>query len=78
MALKQYIWLFANSKGNKDYAIPLARLWSRKGNHAEAAAVLESIMDQGPDAETVRWYGLELLLTGDHDQATTVYKKAWE
>jgi len=78
VALKQYLWLYANSKGQKEYAVTLARLWSQKGNHAEAAAVLESVMDKGPDAETVRWYGLELLLTGDHDQAARVYKKAWE
>jgi predicted Zn-dependent protease len=77
-ALKQYLWLYANSKGQKDYALTLARLWSQKGNHAEAAAVLESVMDQDPDAETVRWFGLELLLTGNHDQALKVYKKAWE
>jgi tetratricopeptide (TPR) repeat protein len=78
VALKQYLWLYANSKGQKEYGIILARLWSQKGNHAEAAAVLGSIMDKDPDADTVRWYGLELLLTGDLDQATKVYKKAWE
>jgi tetratricopeptide (TPR) repeat protein len=75
VALKQYLWLYANSKGQKEYGITLARLWSQKGNHAEAAAVLGSIMDKDPDADTVRWYGLELLLTGDMDQAAKVYKK---
>jgi tetratricopeptide (TPR) repeat protein len=78
VALKQYLWLYANSKGQKEYGITLARLWSQKGNHAEAAAMLGSIMDKDPDADTVRWYGLELLLTGDLDQAAKVYKKAWE
>jgi tetratricopeptide (TPR) repeat protein len=78
VAIKQYLWLYTNSKGQKDYGITLARLWSQKGNHAEGAAVLGSIMDKDPDADTVRWYGLELLLTGDMDQATKVYEKAWE
>jgi tetratricopeptide (TPR) repeat protein len=77
-ALKQYLWLYANSKGQKEHAIPLARLWSQKGNHAEAAAVLASFMDKDPDSDTVRWYALELLLTGDLDKAYQVYKKAWE
>ncbi len=78
VAIKQYLWLYTNSKGQKEYGITLARLWSQKGNHAEAVAVLGSIMDKDPDADTVRWYGLELLLTGDLDQAAKVYKKAWE
>jgi tetratricopeptide (TPR) repeat protein len=77
-AIKQRLWLFAHSKGQKEQAIPLARLWSQKGNHAEAAAVLGSLMDQEPDADTVRWYALELLLTGDLDKALKIYKKAWE
>ncbi|MFZ2087045.1 MAG: tetratricopeptide repeat protein, partial [Desulfobaccales bacterium] len=77
-AIKHYLWLFLHSKGEKDHALTLARLWSQKGNHAEAAAVLKSVMDQNPDTDTVRWYGLELLLTGDHDEAARVYKKAWE
>uniref|UniRef100_A0A7V6DNT1 Tetratricopeptide repeat protein n=1 Tax=Desulfobacca acetoxidans TaxID=60893 RepID=A0A7V6DNT1_9BACT len=78
VAIKQYLWLFANSKGQKDYGLTLARLWSQKGNHAEAAAVLGSLMDKDLEADTIRWYGLELLLTGDLGQATKVYKKAWE
>jgi tetratricopeptide (TPR) repeat protein len=73
VAIKQYLWLYTNSKGQKEYALTLARLWSQKGNHAEAAAVLEAVKD--PDADTLRWHGLELLLTGDHDQATRVYKR---
>ncbi|MGQ9687300.1 MAG: tetratricopeptide repeat protein [Desulfobaccales bacterium] len=77
-AIKQRLWLFVNSKGAKEHAIPLARLWSQKGNHAEAAAVLGSIMDKEPDQDTVRWYALELLLTGDMAKARQVYKKAWE
>jgi tetratricopeptide (TPR) repeat protein len=77
-ALKHYLWLYANSKGEKEHATPLARLWSQKGNHAEAAAVLASVMDKDPDDDTIRWYALELLLTGDLDKAHQVYKKAWE
>ena len=77
-ALKHYLWLYAKTKGNKEHAIPLARLWTQKGNHAEAAAVLATVMDDQPDAQTVRWYALELILTGKFDKAYQVYKKAWE
>jgi tetratricopeptide (TPR) repeat protein len=77
-ALKNYLWLYAHSKGQKEHALPLARLWSQKGNHAEAAAVLAALMDDQPDPDTVRWYALELLLTGNLDKAHQVYKKAWE
>ncbi len=77
-ALKHYLWLFVKSKGKKEHALPLARLWTQKGNHAEAVAVLVTVMDDQPDAETVRWYALELILTGNFDKAYKVYKKAWE
>jgi tetratricopeptide (TPR) repeat protein len=77
-ALKHYLWLYARSKGKKDYALPLARLWSQKGKHGEAAAVLAPLMDEHPDPETVRWYALELILSDDLDQAYKVYRKAWE
>lgn len=77
-ALKHYLWLYAKSKGTKEHALPLARLWSQKGNHSEAAAVLATVMEDHPEAETVRWYALELLLTGDFDKARKVYQGAWE
>lgn len=77
-ALKHYLWLYAHSKGQKEHALPLARLWSQKGNHAEAAAVLASLPEDQLDPDTVRWYALELLLTGKLDKAKQVYKKAWE
>ncbi len=73
-AIKHYFWLFTHSQGQKEHGLPLARLWSRKGNHAEAASVLATLVE--PD--TVRWYALELLLTGDLDKARRVYQKAWE
>lgn len=77
-ALKHYLWLYSHSKGKKEHALPLARLWSQKGNHSEAAAVLASIQEDRPNPDTVRWYALELLLTGKLEKAKQVYKKAWE
>ena len=77
-ALKHYLWLYAHSDGKKEHALPLARLWSQKGNHAEAAAALAPLMADQPTPDTVRWYALELLLTGNLDKARQVYKKAWE
>lgn len=77
-ALKHYLWLYAKSQGTKEHALALARLWSQKGHHSEAAAVLAGVMDDHPDPATVRWYALELLLTGDFDRARQVYQKAWE
>jgi len=77
-ALKQYLWLYARHRGQKEYALPLARLWAEKGNHAEAAGVLAPLMRHQPALELRRWYALELLLIGDFDQAQREYHKAWE
>lgn len=77
-ALKHYLWLYAKSKGTKENTLALARLWSQKGRHQEAAAVLAGLMADKPDGDTVRWYALELLLTGDFKKARQVYQKAWE
>ncbi len=77
-ALNQYLWLYARNRGQKEYALALARLWAQKGNHAEAAGVLGPLMQQQPDPALRRWYALELLLIGDFDKAQTQYHKAWE
>ncbi len=77
-ALDHYLKLYARHRGQKEYALPLARLWAQKGNHAEAAGVLGPLMRQQPDPELRRWYALELLLIGDFDKAQTEYHKAWE
>jgi len=77
-ALKHTLWLFVNSNGQREHGLALARLYTRKGNHGEAAAVLGSITAKTPDPDTVRWYALELLLAGKHDEAAKVYQKAWE
>ncbi|MDO9531514.1 MAG: tetratricopeptide repeat protein, partial [Deltaproteobacteria bacterium] len=77
-ALNQYLWLYARNRGQKEYALALARLWAQKGNHAEAAGVLGPLMEQQPDSALRRWYALELLLVGDFDKAQTQYHKAWE
>ena len=77
-ALNQYLWLYARNRGQKEYALALARLWARKGNHAEAAGVLGPLMRDQPDPTLRRWYALELLLIGDFDKAQTQYHKAWE
>jgi tetratricopeptide (TPR) repeat protein len=77
-ALNQYLWLYARNRGQKEYALDLARLWAQKGNHAEAAGVLGPLMQHQPDPALRRWYALELLLIGDFDKAQTQYHKAWE
>ena len=77
-ALNHYLWLYARNRGQKEYALALARLWAQKGNHAEAAGVLGPLMQQEPDPALRRWYALELLLVGDFDKAQTQYHKAWE
>ena len=76
-ALNQYLWLYARHRGQKEYALALARLWAQKGNHAEAAGVLGPLMRQEPDLDLRRWYALELLLIGDFDQAQRQYHRAW-
>jgi tetratricopeptide (TPR) repeat protein len=78
VALKHYLWLYGKNQGDKEYALKLARLWSRKGKHAEAAAVLAPLMEDQPRQEVRRWYALELLLTGDLDAAHQEYRRAWE
>src|SRR5665647_2364944 len=60
-ALNHYLWLYAHNRGQKEYALALARLWAQKGNHAEAAGVLGPLMEQQPDPTLRRWYALELL-----------------
>ncbi len=77
-ALKHYLWLYARYQGKKEYAIPLARLWSQKGQHAEAVAVLAPLMAAKPEVGLRRWYALELLLTKDFSQARRAYAAAWE
>jgi thioredoxin-like negative regulator of GroEL len=77
-ALNQYLWLYARHRGQKEYALALARLWAQKGNHAEAAGVLSPLMRHQPDFELRRWYALELLLIGDFDKAQKQYHQAWE
>ncbi|MFA4903677.1 MAG: tetratricopeptide repeat protein [Desulfobaccales bacterium] len=76
-ALNQYLWLYARNRGQKEYALALARIWAQKGNHAEAAGVLAPLMRQQPDLELRRWYALELLLIGDFDKAQKEYHQAW-
>jgi tetratricopeptide (TPR) repeat protein len=76
-ALNQYLWLYARHRGQKEYALALARIWAQKGNHAEAAGVLAPLMRQAPDPELRRWYALELLLIGDFDKAQREYHQAW-
>ncbi|MFZ5449513.1 MAG: tetratricopeptide repeat protein [Thermodesulfobacteriota bacterium] len=76
-ALNQYLWLYARHRGQKEYALALARIWSQKGNHTEAAGVLGPLMQQQPDLELRRWYALELLLIGDFDKAQKEYHQAW-
>jgi tetratricopeptide (TPR) repeat protein len=77
-ALSHYLWLFGRHGGKKEYAMVLARLWSQKGNHAEAAAVLAPLMQDKPDHEVQRWYALELLLIRDFAKAQKAYEAAWE
>ena len=77
-ALAHYLWLYSRERGKKEYAVTLARLWARKGNHAEAAGILAPLMQENPDCELRRQYGLELVLTGDLQGALKVYQAAWQ
>ncbi len=77
-ALSQYLWLYGKHQGQKEYALALARLWSKKGCHAEAAAVLGPQMQNNPDMEMRRWYALELLLTRDFTKSLQAYEQAWQ
>ena len=77
-ALTQYLWLYGRYQGKPEYALALARLWARKGNHAEAAAVLAPLMKHKPEPELLRWYALELLLTRDFAKSLKTYETAWE
>lgn len=77
-ALAHYLWLYGRHQGKREYALALARLWSRKGNHAEAAGVLEPLMAEKPEVEVQRWYALELLLLGDFGKSLKAYEAAWE
>jgi tetratricopeptide (TPR) repeat protein len=73
-ALAHYLWLYSRSRGEKEYALALARLWARKGNHAEAAGVVAPLMQENPDFELRRQYALELLLIGDLPGALKAYQ----
>jgi tetratricopeptide (TPR) repeat protein len=77
-ALANYLWLYGHYQGKREYALALARLWARKGNHAEAVGVLAPLMQDHPEPDLRRWYGLELLLTGDFAGALKQYQAAWE
>lgn len=77
-ALGHYLWLYGRYQGKPEYALALARLWSRKGNHAEAAAVLGPLVKEKPEPESLRWYALELLLTGDFGKSLKAYEAAWQ
>jgi len=77
-ALAHYLWLYAHHQGKKEYALALARLWSQKGNHAEAAGVLAPLMREQPEPELRRWYALELLLLKDFGKALKAYEAAWK
>jgi tetratricopeptide (TPR) repeat protein len=76
-ALSHYLWLYGRHQGQKEYALALARLWSQKGNHTEAAAVLAPLMQNHPEPALQRWYGLELLLLGDFTKSLKAYEAAW-
>ncbi|HEY9074032.1 MAG TPA: tetratricopeptide repeat protein, partial [Desulfobaccales bacterium] len=76
-ALAHYLWLYSRNQGKKEYAVALAKLWSQKGNHAEAAGILAPLMQDNPDPELRRRYALELLLIGDMGQALKTYQAAW-
>ena len=77
-ALTHYLRLYAQTGGQKEYGLILARLWSQKGNHAEAAAVLAPIMEDHPSLEQRRQYALELLLAQNFSQSLKAYHQAWE
>ncbi len=77
-ALSHYLRLYAQSGGQKEYGLILARLWSQKGNHADAAAVLAPIMADHPSLEQRRLYALELLLAQNFSQSLKAYRQAWE
>ncbi len=77
-ALSHYLWLYGKHQGQREYALALARLWSKKGCHAEAAAVLGPLIQDKPDLEMRRWYALELLLTRDFTKSLKAYEAAWQ
>jgi tetratricopeptide (TPR) repeat protein len=54
-ALANYLWLYGHYQGKREYAMALARLWARKGNHAEAAGVLAPLMQDQPEPDLRRW-----------------------
>ena len=77
-ALGHYLWLYGRYQGKPEYALALARLWSQKGNHAEAAAVLGPLIKNKPDPELLRWYALELLLIQDFTKSLKAYEASWQ
>lgn len=77
-ALAHYLWLYGHHRGKKEFALALGRLWSQKGNHAEAAGVLAPLMREQPEMELQRWYALELLLIKDFGKSLKAYEAAWK
>lgn len=77
-ALSHYLWLYSRSQGQKEYALALAKIWSRKGNHAEAAGILAPLMQDNPAPELRRQYALELLIIGNFTEARKTYEAAWQ
>jgi tetratricopeptide (TPR) repeat protein len=77
-ALGHYLWLYGKHQGQREHALALARLWAKKGCHAEAAAVLGPLMQDNPDLEMRRWYALELLLARDFPKSLQAYEAAWQ
>ncbi|MBI4642694.1 MAG: tetratricopeptide repeat protein [Deltaproteobacteria bacterium] len=77
-ALGHYLWLYGRYQGKPEYALALARLWSQKGNHAEAVAVLGPLAQNKPEPELLRWYALELLLVRDFSKSLKAYEAAWQ
>ncbi|MGQ9920469.1 MAG: tetratricopeptide repeat protein [Desulfobacca sp.] len=77
-AIVHYLELYTRSGGQKEYALPLARLWSQAGQHGQAAAILAPFMAAAPTVEEQRFYALELLLAGNYGQALQAYRQAWE
>lgn len=78
-ALAHYLVLYRDSGGKADYARALARIWSQKGEHGSAAAVLAPLLESGEATlEDRRQQALELLVAGDYRGAFSAYRRLWE
>lgn len=78
-ALTHYLALYRESGGRAEYARALARIWSQKGDHGSAAAVLAPLLASGEASLADRQqHALELLLAGDYRAAFTAYQRLWE